>query len=291
MKPNINSLPHSKRFPSWLRQSVGINREAQDTKELLRSLHINTVCTSARCPNIHDCFSKKRCTFLILGRFCTRNCAFCAVEKGVSKSPDKEEIFSIKKAVKKLNLHNVIMTSVTRDDLEDGGAGHFADCTKTLKEWKPSLNIEALVPDFLGRKESVEKVVFSKVDVFSHNVETIPRLYNKIRPGADYKRSLTILRYAKELNPSIITKSGLMVGLGEEKREVYNVMEDLKEAGCDIVTIGQYLKPAKECLEVEEFLHPDEFTKFSEKAKELGFKKHSCEPFTRSSYISNEFIE
>jgi len=280
------SNPHLKRFPYWLRQSVGINKNAEDTKTLIRDLGINTVCYSAKCPNIHDCFSRKRCTFLILGNFCTRSCRFCAIEtKKNLLLPEKEELFRIKEAVKRLDLQEVIITSVTRDDLEDGGSSHFADCIGVLREIDSSLSIEILVPDFLGNKSSIEKVVFAKPDIFSHNVETVPALYLKVRPKADYNRSLNLLRYVKELDSSLTTKSSLMVGLGEERDEVYRVMQDLRDVDCDMITIGQYLMPDSECLEVKEFLHPDEFIVFSKRAKELGFKKYSCSPFTRSSYL------
>ena len=198
--------------------------------------------------------------------------------------PDKRELFNIREAVKKLGLGNVIITSVTRDDLNDGGAQHFTDCIEILRGLDAALEIEVLVPDFLGRRSSIEKVVSARPDIFSHNVETVPRLYDKVRPQADYQRSLDLVRYAKELDPAILTKSGLMVGFGETKDEVYGVMRDLKDAGSDIITIGQYLRPDLHCLKVEEFLHPEEFERFSSWAGELGFKKFSCSPFTRSSY-------
>jgi len=222
-----------------------------------------------------------------LGNCCTRSCRFCAVgtRKEILEPPRKEAILNIIEAVKRLNLRSVIITSVTRDDLDDGGAGHFADCIKLLKDFDAGLNVEVLVPDFLGKESSVKKVIFAKPCVFSHNVETVPRLYPKVRPGARYQRSLQVIRYAKMHDALLLTKSGLMVGLGEERDEVYSVMEDLKEAGCDIITIGQYLRPDSRCLEVEEFLHPEEFETFSEWAMELGFKNFSCSPFTRSSQM------
>jgi len=223
---------------------------------------------------------------LILGKICTRSCRFCAVEKDISglKAPDKKEISKIKKAIKKLGIKNAVITSVTRDDLADGGTSHFGDCVRALKGAGKDLKIETLVPDFLGNKESIKEVVSAKPDIFSHNLETVPRLYGKVRPEADYRRSLEVLRYVKELDNSIITKSGIMAGLGEFREEIRNVMKDLREAGCDIITIGQYLKPNASCLEVEEFLKPAEFDKFSEWAKEAGFKKYYCGPFVRSSY-------
>lgn len=253
---------------------------------MISRLGLNTVCQSARCPNIHDCFSASRCTFLILGNTCTRSCRFCAVDKKIQalKAPDRGELFSIKKAVEELGIKNVIITSVTRDDLDDGGAGHFADCVNVLRELGTSVKIETLVPDFMGNKDSIEKVIAVKPDIFSHNLETVPRLYDRVRPAADYNRSLELLRRAKELDKDVITKSGIMAGLGESREEIRGVMRDLRKAGCEIITIGQYLKPGPGCLEVEEFLEPGEFDRFSEWAKEEGFKKYYCGPFVRSSY-------
>lgn len=275
-----------KRFPYWLRQSVRDNENFAKTRNIVSRLGLNTVCQSARCPNIHDCFSAGRCTFLILGRFCTRGCNFCSVEKkrtGLEK-PDGKELLKIKEAVEKLGIKSVVITSVTRDDLDDGGAGHFAECVGMLREIGGGLKIETLVPDFLGNKVSIEKVVSARPDIFSHNLETVPRLYDKVRPQADYGRSLEALRYAKELDKGIVTKSGIMAGLGEFRGEIRGAMRDLRKAGCDIVTIGQYLKPGTGCLDVKEFLEPAEFDKFSEWAKEEGFKEYYCGPFVRSSY-------
>ncbi|MFC1666723.1 lipoyl synthase [Candidatus Omnitrophota bacterium] len=281
----IDLKPHLKRFPYWLKQSLKVNSNAKETRLLLHDLQINTVCQSARCPNIHDCFSRKRCTFLILGSYCTRSCRFCAVKtEKYLEPPDKRELFKIRDAVKRLGMSSAVITSVTRDDLDDGGAGHFVDCVEILKEAKVGLNIEVLVPDFLGKRSSIERIVSAMPHIFSHNVETVPRLYSKVRPQADYQRSLDVLRYVKELDERIFTKSGLMVGLGETRREIYRAMEDLKKAGCDIITIGQYLKPDPCCLEVEEFFHPEEFARFSERARGLGFKRSFCSPFARSSY-------
>lgn len=199
--------------------------------------------------------------------------------------PDKKELFDIKEAVKTLDIRNVVITSVTRDDLEDGGAGHFADCIGILRGLNAGLKIEVLVPDFFGKPGSIEKVISAGPDVFAHNIETVPRLYDKVRPEASYERSLNVIRRAKESDPSLVAKSSLMTGLGETRDEVYDIMKDLKEAGCDIVTVGQYLKPDARCLDVEEFLHPEDFEVFSKWAEALGFNKYSCSPFTRSSYI------
>lgn len=269
-----------------MRQSVKCDKGFAETKEIISQLGINTVCQGARCPNIYKCFSVKRCTFLILGKACTRRCGFCAVDKksGGLEKPDKGELFRIKDAVERLGIKDVVITSVTRDDLSDGGASHFADCVNLLKGAGRGLKIEILAPDFLGDKGSVEKVVSSRPDIFSHNLETVPRLYSKVRHQADYNRSLEILKYAKELDANMVTKSGIMAGLGEFREEIREVIRDLRKVGCDIITIGQYLKPAAGCLEVEEFLEPAEFEKFSEWAKEEGFKKYYCGPFIRSSY-------
>jgi len=275
-----------KKFPYWLKQSVKDNEILTGTKELISQLRLNTVCQSARCPNIYKCFSNKRCTFLILGKSCIRHCGFCAVDKKKTglERPDKEELLRIREAVVKLDIRNVVITSVTRDDLSDGGAGYFADCINILRDTGKDLKIETLVPDFLGNKRSIEKVVAAKPDIFSHNLETVSRLYGKVRQGADYNRSLEVLRYAKRLDTSLVTKSGIMAGLGEFREEIRDAMRDLRKTDCDIITIGQYLKPGAGCLDVEEFLEPAEFDKFSEWAKEEGFKKYYCGPFVRSSY-------
>ncbi|MFH1854717.1 MAG: lipoyl synthase [Candidatus Omnitrophota bacterium] len=283
----INSNCRLTRFPYWLRQTVRSDPGIDVVRKLISELRLNTVCQDSHCPNIYSCFSKKKCTFLILGRYCARSCRFCSIEsnKEISGAPDKGELLRIRDAVKRLGVTKATITSVARDDLRDGGAGHFADCINVLKRHDPELSIEVLVPDFQGRIESVETVIAAKPDIFSHNVETVPRLYGHVRPEADYNRSLSVMRYAKENAPGIDVKSGLMVGLGETETEVYNVMGDLKQAGCDIITIGQYLRPDPNCLEVKEFVPPERFERFSEQARSLGFKQYSCSPFTRSSFI------
>jgi|TARA_Y100000031_G_C8234053_1_gene392340 lipoic acid synthetase len=220
-----------------------------------------------------------------LGKYCTRSCRFCAIETRKELScPDKNELLSIREAVRELKLQHVVITSVTRDDLIDGGAGHFADCIKVLRDEGAHLDIEVLVPDFQGNKQSIKEVVSAKPDILAHNVETVPRLYRNVRPEALYKRSLEVLRFAKDLDPSLVTKSGMMLGLGETRKEIYSAMKDLRAIGCDIITIGQYLKGDMGCLDVEEFLAPEEFDKMSVFAKEIGFKESFCGPFIRSSY-------
>jgi len=289
MMLNIDLDCRSKRFPSWLTKSVRVDAEVGEIKEILSRLEISTVCQSTRCPNIYDCFSKKQCTFLILGDLCTRGCRFCAIKRGRDLGlPQREELFNIQKAVAELGLAHVVITSVTRDDLSDGGASHFADCIDILRKSDSELIIEVLVPDFLGKRYAIEKACSKGPDIFSHNIETVPRLYSVLRPEARYKRSLGLIRYARDLGGNFFIKSGLMVGLGETKDEIYEVMADLKAAGCDIITIGQYLRPDEGCLEVEEFLHPEEFAEFSRWAKDLGFKECSSSPFTRSSYQRRE---
>lgn len=275
-----------KRFPYWLSRSVKFSKDIDATREVLCGIGVNTVCQKSQCPNIHECFSKKRCTFLILGSLCTRRCGFCAVEKNIAglERTDSSEISKILEAVGKLGMKDIVITSVTRDDMDDGGAMQFADCINMLRLFDSQLHIETLVPDFLGNILSIEKVVSRGPDIFSHNIETVPVLYSRVRPGADYKRSLGVLKHAKEIDSSVITKSSLMVGLGETKEEVFKVMLDIKEAGCDIITIGQYLRPNKYCLSVQRFLEPEEFLEFSGRAADLGFKKYYCGPFVRSSY-------
>ncbi|MDP2981108.1 MAG: lipoyl synthase, partial [Candidatus Omnitrophota bacterium] len=228
MTQSISSKTHLKRFPYWLRQPVRDNQGLRETKEVISELKLNTVCQSSRCPNIYDCFSGRRCTFLILGKYCTRHCRFCSVEKDKARmeAPDRKELFRIRDAVYRLGIKNPVITSVTRDDLEDGGAGHFADCVIILRDSSAALKIEVLVPDFLGRKKSIEKVVSAKPDIFSHNLETAPRLYKKVRQEADYNRSLQALKFAKEIDKAMLTKSGIMAGFGESREEIYEVMKD-----------------------------------------------------------------
>ncbi|MFH1783045.1 MAG: lipoyl synthase [Candidatus Omnitrophota bacterium] len=280
-----DSSPRSKRFPYWLRQTLINNKDEEDVRQLLKELGLNTVCQSAVCPNIYECFSKKICTFLILGEYCTRSCRFCAVKtkKKYLERPGEKEILNIIEAIKKLNLERIVITSVTRDDLEDGGAGHFALCIQRLKNAFRDLEIEVLVPDFLGDKGSIETVVNSGPDVFAHNIETVPRLYEQVRPEADYKRSLRVLEEAKNIRLEIVIKSGLMLGLREKKEEVLEVMNDLKSIGCDNIVLGQYLRPNKDCIEVDRFLEPKEFEDLKLIAEQFGFKKVTSRPFARSS--------
>lgn len=277
-------------LPPWIKRrfpaSGGDGMEA-----LLRSLALHTVCESARCPNIGECFGRGTATFLILGEVCTRNCGFCAVKKGQPLPPDPEEPIRIAQAAKALTLKHVVVTSVTRDDLPDGGAGHFVQVIRALRMTLPSATIEILTPDFQGREEFLEIFRADLPDVFNHNVETVPRLYPTVRPKAQYERSLFVLQRFKTLFPSVLTKSGLMVGLGETREEVLGVLSDLRCAGCDIVTIGQYLRPSMKHLPVREYIPPSWFSFYEEKAYELGFRGVASGPFVRSSYLAERFME
>lgn len=271
----------------WL--NVKISPEKfEKMKIFLEDSSINTVCKSADCPNIGECFSKKTATFMIMGNICTRGCRYCSVPKGKPYPLDKDEPKKIANAVEKLGLKYVVITSVTRDDVEDGGAIHFANTIKEIKKLSENIKVEILVSDFLGNEKAIKIVIDSNPDVFGHNIETIPRLYKKIRPKADYKRSLNILKKAKEINKSLITKSGIMVGLGESEKEVIEVMHNLRDVDCDIMTIGQYLRPSKKHVEVAEYIKPQQFKKYEEMAYIMGFKYVASQPLVRSSYHAEE---
>ena len=279
------------RFPPWLKKKLDVGGRDVYTREVIDSLSLHTVCDSAKCPNINECFSRGTATFLILGNVCTRNCSFCAVDSGVPEGTDYDEALRVAAAAKRLNLRHVVITSVTRDDLEDGGASHFAATIRAVRDKLPLATIEVLTPDFNGKKEAIRKVLEAEPTIFNHNVETVPRLYKWVRAGADYKRSLSVLRYARGYSAKLRTKSGLMLGMGEEKEEVVNVLEDLKSAGCEMITIGQYLKPSNGKLEVFRFVHPDEFKEYGDLAKALGFRHVASAPFVRSSYCADQWVE
>lgn len=257
---------------------------------LLNELELHTVCEEAKCPNIGECFKKETATFLILGNICTRNCSFCAINKGKPLPPDPEEPGHIARATKKLGLSHTVITSVTRDDLPNGGAEQFAATVKEIRKINPETTIEILIPDFNGSKEGLEKVIEIQPEVINHNVETVPRLYPRVRPKADYIRSLNLLKEIKETELSIITKSGFMVGLGETKSEIFEVMEDMRTQNVDVLTIGQYLCPSGKQLPVADYIHPDQFLEYKEKGNELGFKFVAANPYTRSSYKAQEAL-
>lgn len=280
----------AQRIPKWSTKRVQINPSLHRTKGLLRDLRLNTVCESARCPNISDCFSKPTATFMILGDVCSRQCSFCSVKNGEPMPPDISEPERILEAVKRLNLKHVVITSVTRDDLSDGGARLFAEVVMRLRDYNRSLIIEVLTPDFNGSKDALKKVIDARPHIFNHNMETVPKFYPIVRPQADYKRSLIVLKNIKEMSPAIYTKSGIMVGLGEAEKEVIDVMKDLRSVGCDFITIGQYLQPRKENLPVYEYVRPEVFDKYKEIAGEQGFLKAASGPFVRSSFNAEEMI-
>lgn len=274
--------------PDWIRVKAPISKEYEATKNLISELKLNTVCQEAACPNIGECWAKAHATVMILGSVCTRACRFCNVKTGRPDLLDPHEPERLAIAVSKLKLSHVVITSVDRDDLDDGGANHFAECIRRIRETSPSTTIEVLTPDFLKKDGAIEIVVKAKPDVYNHNVETVPSLYKKIRPGARYYHSINLLHKVKELDPSIFTKSGMMVGLGESKEEVIQVMEDLRTADVDFLTIGQYLQPTKNHAEVARFVTPEEFDFLGRTAFAKGFLMASATPLTRSSYHAGE---
>ena len=282
-------LDYSMRYPEWLKKPIPKNaNNLHIRKYLAESLH--TVCEAALCPNRGECFAKKTVTFLILGEACTRRCRFCAVTQGSPQPVDPDEAQKIAAAARRLELQHVVITSVTRDDLPDGGAGHFAAVVTAVRMELPAAAIEILTPDFQGDITALKKALSAKPDVFNHNVETVPRLYAEIRPQANYRRSLSVLQNAKQITgPNILTKSGLMLGLGETADEIRAVLRDLKDSGVDIVTLGQYLAPSQKHYPVRKFIPPAGFAEYKEYGeKELGFRAVFAGPLVRSSYMAGE---
>jgi lipoic acid synthetase len=276
------------RLPDWIRtkSSTGLH----NTKQILRGHGLSTVCEEARCPNIGVCFSKPTATFMILGSNCTRNCGFCSVESAPPQAVEEDEPERVAMAAHEMGLRYVVITSVTRDDLPDGGALQFARTVTALRKSLPGARIEVLTPDFRGDKNSLRTVLSSGPDVFNHNVETVPRLYPTVRPQADYERSLRVLKNAREMAPRIATKSGLMVGLGENFDEVVSVMADLRSVDCDYLTIGQYLRPSKRNLPVAEYVTPETFERYRERGLLMGFKAVASAPLVRSSMNAEEMF-
>ena len=275
--------------PVWIRKKLSTESDFHSTKEILRHANLNTVCEEASCPNITECWSQRHVTFMILGDVCTRACSFCNVKTGKpNKKVDLNEPARIASTVKKLDLKHVVITSVDRDDLIDGGAAQFVRTIKLIRESNYKISVEVLVPDFLRKKDAIETVVMSKPDVLNHNLETVPRLYKSVRPGAKYFHSLRLLQAAKEIEPLIFTKSGIMLGFGETDEEVIQVLEDLRSADVDFVTIGQYLQPTLKHHKVVEFIHPGKFNYFKKVAMSKGFLMVSSSPFTRSSYHAGD---
>ena len=276
------------RLPSWFKKRMPPPGVMAEMNTLLGGLHLNTICQSALCPNIGDCFTRHTATFLILGDTCTRNCTFCAVSQGKPEPVDIREPQHVAEAVAKLGLKHVVITSVTRDDLPDGGAGHFARTIALLKQENPDITVEVLVPDFEGSAEALRSVMATRPDVLNHNIETVPRLYPEVRPMANFSRSVELLRAAKTMNSSIITKSGLMVGLGETPDEVIEAMAALREASCDLLTIGQYLQPSPRHHPVVRFIPPEEFEEFARLGRNIGFRRVASAPLVRSSFDAAE---
>ena len=274
--------------PSWIRVKAPVSKEYENTRELIRSLKLNTVCEEAGCPNISECWSKKHATVMILGSVCTRNCSFCNIATGIPDKLDPHEPERLAEAVAKLGLAHVVITSVDRDDLDDGGAGHFIQCIEQIRARTKDTTIEILTPDFLRKEGALERVVKAKPDVFNHNIETVPSLYHNIRPGARYFHSINLLYKVKQQDPTIFTKSGVMVGLGETKTEILQVMDDMRSADVDFITIGQYLQPTPNHAKVERYVEPEEFEFYARMAKSKGFLMVSASPLTRSSYHAGD---
>ena len=286
------AAPALLRLPEWLRRPPGSSPETVEIKRLLRKGGLNTVCEEARCPNISECFSRGTATFMILGDVCTRGCRFCAVQTGRPHfSPDNfaKEADEVARAAEKLNLKHVVVTSVARDDLPDGGASGFAATIRALRLSRPEVTVEVLIPDFRGNNEALAIVAEAGPDVLNHNLETVPRLYRRVRPGSSYERSLTLLRSAKEYRSGMRTKTGIMLGLGEQASEVHALLQDAKEFGVDIFTAGQYLQPTRDHLPVQEYLTPEAFECYAQEARSIGIKEVFMGPLVRSSYHADEF--
>ncbi len=274
--------------PDWIRVKAPTSKEYFETKAIVAEHKLHTVCEEAACPNIGECWAKRHATFMILGDVCTRSCRFCNVKTGLPDLLDPHEPERVGHAVAKMNLSHVVITSVDRDDLEDGGANHFAQVIEAIRESSPHTTIEVLTPDFLRKEHAIEIVVRAKPDVFNHNLETVPRLYSTVRPGARYFNSLRLLDTVKKLDPTIFTKSGVMVGLGEEKHEIFQVMDDLRVANVDFMTIGQYLQPTSKHHPVMDFITPAQFNEYASRGRAKGFLLIAASPLTRSSYHAGD---
>ncbi|MFW5832948.1 MAG: lipoyl synthase [Pseudomonadota bacterium] len=279
----------TRRKPAWIRVKAPTHPVYYETRQLLRQKSLHTVCEEAACPNIGECWSKRHATVMILGDTCTRACAFCNVKTGAPKAVDPNEPEHLAQVVETMQLEHVVITSVDRDDLDDGGAAQFVKCIEAIRRRRPATTIEILTPDFLRKPLAVvDAIVAARPDVYNHNLETVPRLYRTVRPGARYYHSLRLLDHVKQRDPSLFTKSGLMVGLGEEKREVLQVMDDMRSADVDFLTIGQYLQPTRRHHEVMRFVEPAEFEAYAKAARAKGFALVSASPLTRSSYHAGD---
>lgn len=277
------------RKPEWIRVRLPASPDVERIKKILRKNNLSSVCEEASCPNLGECFSGGTATFMIMGDICTRRCPFCDVGHGKPNALDEKEPKHLAEAIAEMQLKYVVITSVDRDDLRDGGAQHFADCIREARFYSPTLEVEILTPDFRGRMDIALDILAAEApDVFNHNLETVPRLYREARPGANYQWSLDLLKQYKARRPDVLTKSGLMVGLGETKEEIFEVMRDMREHNIDMLTIGQYLQPSKDHLPVQRYVTPAEFEEYKELADKLGFKRAACGPLVRSSYHADQ---
>ena len=285
----MTQQPHQK--PRWLKKRLPTGPEYEQVKQLIGQDRLHTVCQEAKCPNIWECFSQQTATFLIMGSRCTRNCQFCSVAQGPAEPPDPAEPERVAEAARQMGLSYVVITSVTRDDLSDGGAAFFAETIEAVHRRMPSAKVEILIPDFQGNAQALHTVLNARPDILNHNIETVPRLYPTVRPQARYRRSLQLLARVQKYAPEIPTKSGLMLGLGESFEEIRATLKDLIEAGCRILTLGQYLQPSKVHLPVKRFVPPDEFDNWKHTALEMGFSEVASGPFVRSSYHARELYQ
>ncbi|QEL19678.1 lipoyl synthase [Limnoglobus roseus] len=278
-----------RRLPSWLKRPLPVGNENFYTESLLRDLKLETVCENARCPNRPECYSRRTATFMILGNVCTRPCGFCSVPRGETVEVEGDEPARVAEASVRLGLKHVVITSVTRDDLPDGGAEHFFQCVTAVRE-RTGAAVEVLTPDFLGDRAAITRVIESRPDVFNHNMETVPRLYKRVRGRAEYRRSLDLLEQIKQQAPNMVTKAGLMLGLGETIDELFDVLADLRAVRCDVLTLGQYLAPTLKHIPVARFVPPAEFDELAARARLLGFQQVVAGPFVRSSYHADEMV-
>ena len=284
----LNEAEKNQRLPEWVRRTVLNTDENRQVRSILKEQKLNTICESGRCPNKGECWARGTATYLLMGPLCTRTCKFCSVNKGMPEALDADEPQRVAEASRKMGLRHVVLTSVNRDDLPDQGSNHFARTINALKELIPDVNVEVLTPDFQGREDCVATVLAANPVVFNHNIETVPRLYRKVRPGSKYDRSLKVLEIAKKLRPDIPTKSGIMLGLGETREEILEVLRDMRAIDVDFLTLGQYLRPSREQLPVQRYVTPEEFDQLGAEAWKLGFKMVHSGPLVRSSYHAEE---
>jgi len=292
MENNQTTAYHTRfsRKPEWMQRRFSLSNEVLRMKQFFRDHGVNTVCESAGCPNLSHCFQRSTATFMILGDVCTRHCRFCGVRQGKPMPVNEKEPESVAESVRILDLRHVVITSVTRDDLADGGAFHFVLTINAVKMLNTNATVEVLIPDFQGNKKALQKVLDSDIDVFNHNVETVPRLYSKMRPEADFNRSIQILSHARGYRPDIITKSGFMLGLGERRDEIIEVFKALRQADCDALTLGQYLAPGLNKAQVREYLHPALFDQYQKIAEDMKFRYVKAGPYVRSSYEADDMM-